>query len=468
MDNFNNTCCNCIRNIEIEVEVDLEGKRCVVVGLGLSGISLIKFLKQNNAKIFVSDSRSSEELKETINKIADKNIKCEFGGHTAPFFLNGELIIISPGIPYDIPPLKEARKKGIQIIGEMELAFRFITCPVLAITGTNGKSTTVSLLHNMILKSGKRSFLGGNIGKPLIDLVLSGEKVDYAVVEVSSFQLETTEQFHPKIAACLNVTADHLDRHPTFEEYLNFKKRIYLKMDKEDLLILNGEDKYTNKFGGEKKVKRQFFSRETKTKDGCIITGSGIKFVGSAGEGELTFSKMKLIGEHNKENVAAAALFAKNIGVPIKTIQSIIDEFTGLPHRMEFVRELNGVKYFNDSKGTNVGSTIKSIDSFKGPIILLAGGKDKGTDLSELDSFIKQKVSSLILFGEAKGRMKKAWEKLTRTIIVETLKEGVVKSKLEAKKGDVVLFSPACSSFDQFRDYKHRGECFREYVKSLY
>ncbi|OGQ33363.1 MAG: UDP-N-acetylmuramoylalanine--D-glutamate ligase [Deltaproteobacteria bacterium RIFCSPHIGHO2_12_FULL_43_9] len=447
--------------------MEFKGKRCLVVGLGLSGISTIKFLRRERAKISVSESRTADELRETIKNLNKSEIEFEFGGHTSGFFQKAELIIISPGIPYDIEPLLAARKNRIPVIGEMELACQFLKCPILAVTGTNGKSTTASLLHQALLAGGKKSFLGGNIGKPLIDLVLSGEKVDYAVVEVSSFQLETTEAFHPQIATCLNVTADHLDRHPTFEEYLKFKKRIYLKMGKKDLLILNGDDDYTRDFAKETDIRRQFFSRNKSEKNGCIITSAGLRFVGSGGSGEISFSKMKLTGAHNQENVAAASLMAKAAGIPINIIQKAIDEFRGLPHRMEFVRELNGVRYYNDSKGTNVGSTVKSVESFNEPLVLLAGGKDKGTDLSPLNSLLKQKVKALILFGEAKERMRKAWGKLIKTIVVDTLEEGVKKSRTEAKEGDIVLFSPACSSFDQFRDYKHRGECFRRYVKEL-
>lgn len=447
--------------------MDLRGKRCLVVGLGSSGVSVIRFLQKEKAKISVSESRTADELKEAINNLNKNEIEFEFGGHTRDFFQKADLIIISPGIPYDIEPLNAARKKGIPIIGEMELASIFLKTPILAVTGTNGKSTTVSLLHKILLAGGKKSFLGGNIGKPLIDLVLSGEKMDYAVVEVSSFQLETTGEFHPRIAACLNVTADHLDRHPTFEEYLRFKKRIYLKMDKEDLLILNGDDEYTKNFAKETRIRRQFFSRNRSEKNGCVITGEGIEFVGSGGSEKISFAKMKLTGAHNQENVAAASLMAKAVGIPVNIIQKTTDEFQGLPHRMEFVRELNGVKYYNDSKGTNVGSTIKSVESFNSPLILLAGGKDKGTDLSPLNSLLKERVKVLILFGEAKERMRKAWSSLTKTIVVNTLSEGVKKSRTEAKDGDIVLFSPACSSFDQFKDYKHRGECFRTYVKEL-
>lgn len=445
----------------------LKGKKCVVVGLGLSGISTINFLKRERAKIFVSESRTSEELRETVIKLNEDEIEFEFGGHTSKFFQNGDLIIISPGIPPDIQPLKDASNSGIQITGELELAYKFLKRPILAVTGTNGKSTTVSLLHKILLKAGKRSFLGGNIGKPLLDLVLSEETVDFAVVEVSSFQLETTQDFHPKIASCLNVTADHLDRHPNFEEYLKFKKRIYRKMSGDDLLILNWDDKYTKDFANETKIPRQFFSRNRSVKNGCLITDKGIRFIGTAGRGEISFSKMELTGAHNQENVAAAALMARGVGVSDNIIQATIDEFHGLQHRMEFVRELNGVKYFNDSKGTNVGSTIKSVESFNSPIILLAGGKDKGTDLSPLNTLVKEKLRALILFGEAKERMNKAWCNLTKTIVVNTLEEAVKKSIEEAKKGDIVLFSPACSSFDQFIDYKHRGECFRAFVKDL-
>ena len=437
------------------------------MGLGLSGKAVIRFLHQAGASISVSDTRTKSELGKDLEDIKGIPYRLEAGGHREETFINADLIIISPGVPYDIPVLQKARDRGVPILGEMEVAFQFLKVPILAVTGTNGKSTTSTLLHLMIQQEGLKSFLGGNIGRPLMELVLNGETVDYAVVEVSSFQLETTQSFHPKIATCLHFTPDHLDRHPSVEEYLRFKKRIFENMTRDDLLVLNGDDPVTRTFAEGSEIPRQFFFSEGSFQDGGRITPQGVTFVGSPTGGSLSFQEMKLKGAHNEENVAAAALMASAIGISLSSMQKVINTFPGLPHRMEFVRELKGVKFFNDSKGTNVGSTVKSLQSFSGPILLLAGGKDKGTDLSPLSKPIKERVRTLILYGEAKGRMGKELGSLTKTVVVNTLEEAVKESVKHASSGDVVLLSPACSSFDQFHDYKHRGDVFRQAVANL-
>ncbi|MFC2074694.1 UDP-N-acetylmuramoyl-L-alanine--D-glutamate ligase [Bdellovibrionota bacterium] len=446
--------------------MELKQKNCLVVGLGISGLATAKFLHKHGAKVVVTDTRSEKELKKEINELKPLGVSFDLGKHNPDSFRNRDLIVVSPGVPYNIPTLNEARSAGVEIIGEVELAFQHLSVPILAITGTNGKSTTASLLHEMIIKEGKHSFLGGNIGRPLIELALSGESPDFAVVEVSSFQLETTKTFHPHIAICLNVTPDHLDRHSSFEEYVNFKRAIYAQMTKDDLLILYADDEIARTFGDSTSTPKLLFSRRSKVDDGCEIKEKSILFHGKAGTGELSLKQMKLFGEHNKENIAAAALAARSVGISNDSIQSAINEFTGLNHRMQFVRELNGVKFYNDSKGTNVGSTLKSLESFNEAVVLISGGKDKETDLSPLSPTI-EKTRAIILFGEAKSRMEKTWGKLTQTFVVDTLDEAVSLSKEKAKEGDVVLFSPACSSFDQFKDYVERGNAFIKAVNEL-
>jgi UDP-N-acetylmuramoylalanine--D-glutamate ligase len=449
-------------------KMKLKGKRVLVVGLATTGVSLAKFLKNKGADVVVTDVKTPEEIVPYLDQLRDLDIKFELGGHEVETFERSDLILVSPGVPLDIMPLREARKNSIEIISEVELAFRFINTPIIAVTGTNGKTTTTTLIGQILKTAGYKVHVGGNIGSPLIDYALSDQDKDYVVAEISSFQLDAISMFRPKVALLLNITKDHLDRYQGFMDYVHSKSRIFMNQTPEDIAVLNKDDPLVLKATETVSGKKIYFSSHERLSKGAYINGGYIAFKnGHGGQEAFDLTTFKVKGVHNIENIMGAILTAKTLSCSYKPILEVLSEFKGLEHRLEFVRTLNEITFYNDSKGTNVGSVIKSLESFTKPVILIAGGKDKGGDFSPLRELVKEKVTILILLGEAKEKIAESLKNTAPILMVQSMEEAVTAAYKKAKPGDIVLLSPACSSFDMYRDYQERGTVFKEIVRNL-
>ena len=444
--------------------MELKGKKVMVVGLARTGCEAARFLARQGADVLISDVRPADQLKMEMISLAAVPVQYRLGGET-PAWLDGvKLVVPSPGVPMNNVLLQQAQRRGIEIISEIELACRFISMPLIAITGTNGKSTTTTLIGEILKASGMKTFVGGNLGAPLIGAATADWH--WGVVEVSSFQLEWVERFRPRIAVLLNITEDHLDRHADFAAYVRAKERIFTAQQKDDIAVLNRDD-------------ARVWEMRGRTRAGIVSIGfsevdNGVfadrhRIVWRDGEREEVFSlaRVKIQGVHNVENMMAAVAAAKAVGVTPEIVQQTLESFPGLEHRLEFVREKDGVRYFNDSKGTNVGAVEKSLASFSQPVILIAGGVDKGGAYEPLEGHIKQRVRRLVLFGAAKEIMAGALGHLTDTVQVDSLAAAVRDAAAHARPGDVVLLSPACASFDMFANYAERGRAFKSLVQAL-
>jgi UDP-N-acetylmuramoylalanine--D-glutamate ligase len=447
--------------------MDLRNKKILVVGLARTGIATAKFLKTKGSLVTATEVKPKEEMGEALQELKGMDIKAEWGGHRIDTFLKQDLIVVSPGVDLSIEPIQRAMKQGVRVISEIELAYDFIHIPIIAVTGTNGKTTTTLLIGEMLKEDGKKAGVGGNVGDPLILFANGKERWEVLVVEISSFQLEAIEGFRPRISVLLNITEDHLDRYPSYDDYIEAKVRIFANQNSGDVAVLNRDDPIVMQYQEKVKAKKVLFSLREKLEEGAFSNGQTVFLkLGEKGE-EYSLAKTPLKGIHNVENMMAALTAARVFGCSKKAIQDTLNRFEGLEHRLEFVREIKGVRFYNDSKGTNVGSVVKSLQSFAGPVILIAGGKDKNGDLNPLKELIQKRVKHLILIGEAKERMNRELGGLTDTAMAKTMEEAVFLAHQKAKGGEVVLLSPACSSFDMFKDYKERGNVFKEAVKRL-
>lgn len=448
--------------------MDLRGRKVLVVGLAKTGLATVRFLREKGAIVSASESKREEEMKEVALELKANSVLTEWGGHTINHFLHQDLIILSPGVDPTLEPIRMALDQGVEVISEIELASRFIHAPMIAVTGTNGKTTTTLLIGEMLKEAGRQAGVGGNVGEPLILFADGGGPWEILVVEVSSFQLEGIDTFRPRCSVLLNITEDHLDRYSKYEDYIEAKMRIFKNQRPEDIAILNLDDPIVMDHEKRVRAKRFFFSLKEPVQKGCFFNGEAI-LLKLTGREEETYSlnQSPLKGIHNVENMMAAILAARLFGASREAVERVLNRFRGLEHRLEFVREIDGVSYYNDSKGTNVGSVVKSLQSFQEPILLIAGGKDKHTNLQPLRELVQSRVKRMILIGEAKERMAKELGSLTDTTLAGTLEEAVSLAHRLAKKGEVVLLSPACSSFDMFKDYKERGEAFKEAVLKL-
>ncbi|MEE9550278.1 MAG: UDP-N-acetylmuramoyl-L-alanine--D-glutamate ligase [Candidatus Binatia bacterium] len=444
--------------------MDLKKKKVMVIGLARTGSEAARFLVRQGAEVLVSDSRGEQELRGEIESLTGLPLRFLLGGEEVGWVEGLDVLIPSPGVPSQNPLLRQACGKGIEIISEIELAYRFVCFPLVAITGTNGKSTTTSLVGEILREAGISAFVGGNIGTPLIGFV-SG-RWDWGVVEVSSFQLEWVEQFRPRIAVLLNLTEDHLDRYPDFASYCEAKGRIFDAQGDEDVAILNRDDPLVWSLQERARARVVSFGW-AEVDQGVFASKDEIIWRDKDDEERFPITRVRIQGVHNVENLMAAVAVAKSIPVPREAIQRAIEEFPGMEHRLEFVREKDAVRYYNDSKGTNAGAVSKSLASFSDPIILIAGGIHKGGDYRILKNEVRSKVKTLILFGAAKGIIQQALGHLADTVVVESLEAAVQEAQKYALAGDVVLLSPACSSFDMFRDYEERGRVFKTLVQSL-
>jgi UDP-N-acetylmuramoylalanine--D-glutamate ligase len=447
--------------------MDLDGRKVLVVGLARTGLATIKFLKARGSIVSTTEMKPKEEMKEVFQELEEMNIPTEWGGHQAETFLKQNLIVVSPGVAPNIEPLQKALEKGIPVISEIELAYHFIHIPIIAVTGTNGKTTTTLLIGEMLKEDGRRVGVGGNVGDPLILFAEGENRWEMLVVEISSFQLEGIEDFRPTFSVLLNITEDHLDRYPQYSDYIWAKARIFANQNSGDMALLNKDDPIVMDLQKSVKAKKLFFSLNERLDEGAFSDGQTIILRFGGKEEAYSLAKARLKGIHNVENMMAALTTARVLSCSQKAIETVLDRFEGLEHRLEFVREIEGIRFYNDSKGTNVGSVVKSLQSFSEPVILIAGGKDKKGDLSPLRGLIQGRVKGLILIGEAKERMARELEGLTNTTMARTLEEAALLAYQMAEKGEVVLLSPACSSFDMFKDYKERGRVFKEAVRRL-
>jgi UDP-N-acetylmuramoylalanine--D-glutamate ligase len=452
--------------------MELNGKRALVVGLGKSGVASALFLKQHGARVTVSDTKSGDELHNEIPILLDHGITVETGGHGERTFRGQDLIVVSPGVPVDAPPLVQARALGENVIGEVELAAQFLPGPIVAITGSNGKTTTTTLAGEIMTAGGLPTLVGGNIGTPAISLAERAKPETVIVLEVSSFQLETVQTFRPKVAVVLNVTPDHLDRHRTFEIYVAAKARIFENQQGSDFAVLNADDSTCVAMAAKTKAQIFWFSRQKEVERGAWVRDGAVMFRDDSGQREiLQVSEIPLKGAHNLENVLAAVSAGALMGcAPEKTRQAVHD-FKAVEHRLEFVATIRGVDYYNDSKATNVDATIKALESFPANIHLILGGKDKGSDYSVLNDLLRQRVKRVYTIGAAAAKIESqiiaAKNGGPELVHAETLENAVRKANAVAQSGDVVLLAPACASFDQFKNYEQRGKVFKEIVSSL-
>jgi len=446
--------------------MELRGKNIMVVGMARTGIATARFLLDRGARVTVSEAKPAAQLPAEALALAQQGVLLETGGHRMETVRGAELIVVSPGVPLDIAPLREADNSGIEIISEIELAYRFLQTPLIAVTGTNGKTTTTSLLGELFQHAGKKVFVGGNIGTPLIAYVSGPQDRDFVIAEISSFQLEGIKAFRPFISVLLNITEDHLDRYQSFAEYSAAKGRIFLNQTGEDFAVLNYDDPQVRALDRAIRAQKVFFSTRQPLPDG--ISYNGALHLRLRGEDErITIAGALLTGIHNVENMMAAAAVGFVCGLSLQSMQQALVRFSGLKHRMELVDEIRGVTFYNDSKATNVGAVVKSLESLPAPLVLIAGGKDKGGSYSPLQSLLQQKVKLLILLGEARERMRAELGGEVETAMTASLDEAVRTAFSRSEAGDTVLFSPACSSFDMFTSYEHRGACFKELVGAL-
>ncbi len=452
--------------------MDLGSKHIVVVGLGRSGVAAARFLANRGARVTVTDRAPESDLKDAVAALADLPVRMTLGRHDAGDFATADMVVLSPGVPHTLPMLEPAWANGIPVIGEMELAAAFIEEPILAITGTNGKTTTTTLVGEMLKKSGKRVFVGGNIGTPLIGYADGGHtRADVLVVETSSFQLDTIAEFRPDTAVMLNITDDHLDRYPGFSAYAQSKWRIFENQQSGDIAIINAMDTAA-KAMMEKyppRARKRVYS-DRAVADGAQIIGDEIRIFEDGREtGRFSLKKTICAEPHNRENMAAACLAALSHGAPYEAVQQTIDDFKGLAHRMEPAGTIRGVYFVNDSKATNVDAVKRALASFSTPVVLIMGGQNKKGDFTGLKSAVREKVRTLVAMGQAKDEIVTALagDPENNVIEADSMEEAVEAALDAALPGDTVLLSPACASFDMFDSYVHRGNRFREIVKGL-
>ncbi len=449
--------------------MELKNKRVLVVGLGKSGLAAARFLKANGARVTVSDSRPAATVAE-LPQLLDEGIMVEAGSHGLLTFRRQDLIVVSPGIPATVPELKQVRALGMRIMGELELGTQYLQGELVAVTGSNGKTTTTALLGEIFSGSGRPTLVGGNIGRPVVEMVAESTPATWSVLEVSSFQLETIEAFRPRIALVLNITPDHLDRHGSFENYAAAKARITENQTAGDFLVLNAEDKPTQMVAANSKAQIFWFSPRRQVKQGAFVHGASIFFraaEGSQPEPVMPVAEIPLAGAHNVENVLAAVAAAKLAGIESEAIRDAVRGFRAVEHRLEFVRELDGVRYFNDSKATNVDAATKALEAFPGGIHIVLGGKDKDSDYRTLGGLLAERAKTVITIGSAAEKIETQLAGVVKIERAGTLDKAVEIAHENATAGDVVLLAPACASFDQFESYEHRGRWFKELVGKL-
>ena len=448
-------------------EVDLRGKRVLAVGLARTGVATALFCAKREAQVTATDSRPAAELGDAAGRLAAAGVTLELGGHRRESFLAADLIIPSPGVPFDQGDLLAARKKGVAVWSEIELAWRFLRGRLVAITGSNGKTTTTALTGHILKTAGMPTLVGGNIGTALISLVEDSRDDSLAVVEVSSFQLEAIVAFRPDISLFLNLTPDHIDRHGSLEAYAAAKARIFENQKREDAAVMNADDAASARYAPSR-PRVYWFSRKKDVARGAFVRGNDVMFCDGDAEARLlSRDDIHLRGEHNLENVLASATAACICGVAPAAIAEGVRTFPGVEHRLQFVTEIGGVQFFNDSKATNVDATEKALLAFSGNLLVILGGKDKGSDYRPLRSLLAARARHVFLIGAAAEKIASQIEGSAPLEISGTLERAVHAAFAAARPGDIVLLAPACASFDQFQNFEHRGRVFVEIVRQL-
>ncbi len=453
--------------------MDLANKKVLVIGAARSGIAAAKIAKNFGAFVILSDAKQEEDINFDFAELRGLGVELRFGKQTEELLSGVDLIIVSPAVPIKIPLLKAAKAKNIPIISEVEFAYNLAKSPICAVTGTNGKTTTVTLLGLLLEEKFSKVGVGGNIGFPLSEVALEVGAGGILAVEISSYQMEATKNFKPHISAILNITPDHLKRHGSMEVYQAMKEKIFAQETAEDFLILNYDDERTREIIDRAACKVFYFSRQLELAEGAFIKNNSLVIKINGETHKLcAVDELGIKGWHNVENALAASLIAFLAGVAAEKISAVLKSFQGVEHRIEFVREIDGVKYYNDSKATNTDSAIKALETFAGHIVLIAGGDDKGTDLTEFLNLVNERVDYLILVGDAAARFKTC--ALDKNFPAEKILEAgysmeraVELAKKIARPPQVILLSPACASFDMYSDFEERGRDFKRIVKEL-
>ena len=449
---------------------ELKDKKAVVVGLGRSGEAAARLLASRGAKVVVLDHKGEEELRPQMQALEPLGIEVRPGGHHKEALKGADLLVLSPGVDPSLPLWQEARRQGTEVMGELELAARSISEPIIAVTGTNGKTTTTHLIGHLLREARRRVFVGGNIGSPVAEYLLGGERADFVVLEVSSFQLETISTFRPWVAVLLNVGEDHLDRHRSFGDYLRAKARIFENQAPEDWAVLNLDDPPVRGLLEASQIPSSTlpFSKEPlDRREGAFLQGEDALLRLGGIEERVSLRPFPLRGEHNVENALAALLVGRLCGLEPQEMEGALGSFRPLPHRLEFVGEVKGVTFWNDSKATNPSATLRALEAMEGPVVLIAGGRNKGLDLGPLRRAARKKVRAVVALGEAGPEVERAFQGLAPVMRAQGMEEAVRLAFENSSPGEAVLLSPACASFDMFRDYRERGEAFRSAVERL-
>lgn len=447
--------------------MQVAGKKILVVGLARSGVAAAEFLTARGASVTVNDAKPENELKEA-SALRAKGIEVIGGGHPQELFEKADLIVVSPGVPLALEPFRRARAAGIQIIGEVELAARFLRGKLVGITGSNGKTTTTTLIGELLKNAGLPTQVGGNIGTPLISLVEASREDGFTVVELSSFQLEAVEQLHVNVALLLNITPDHLDRYDSMADYAAAKANIFRNQTSEDVAVLNADNDWSARMNARTEARVVYFSRLRELEEGIFLRGDDI-IERSAGSERVLLNRadIQLPGDHNVENVMAALAAGLACGASVDSMRKGVGNFKGVEHRLEFVAEINGVRFYNDSKATNVDAAIKCLEAFPSGVIVIFGGKDKGSDYSPLAPLVRERCEHVILIGAAADKIAAAIDGTKPMHRAATMQEAVELGLKLGRPGDTVLLAPACASFDMFDNYEHRGKVFKDAVRSL-
>lgn len=448
--------------------MDIKNKKVTILGAVRSGVGAAKLVKKLGGIPFVSDNSDNERLKESAKQLEENNIDYEFGGHTEKVF-DCDLMVVSPGIPLDAPIIMDAKSLNLKMISEIELAYNFCKGKIIAVTGTNGKTTTTSLVAHIFNTANLKCYEAGNIGTAFSEVALNVKENEFVALEVSSFQLDLIDVFKPDAAMILNITPDHLYRYDNkFENYIDSKLQITRNQVETNYLILNYDDENISQAYKSGNSKVLYFSLNADQANGCSLIDEKIVYkTNGKVEFECPTSEMIIRGEHNIMNTMAAICAAKSFGVDNKNLLDALKSFKGVEHRLELVREIGGVKYINDSKATNVESVWYALKSFSEPLFLILGGQEKGNDYNKIKDLVIEKVKKIYAIGSSSDKIFNFFHSVVKTEVKKTLEDAVMTANSEARKGDIVLLSPACKSFDQFTSYEHRGEVFKKVVNKL-
>jgi UDP-N-acetylmuramoylalanine--D-glutamate ligase len=446
----------------------VRSKKISVIGAARSGVAVAKLLRIEGAQVFVSEKSSREKLQSEAQALSELGIAHEFGGHSSQAY-DCSLMVLSPGVPSDAPVVIEARTRGIEVVSEVEVASWFCRSPIVAITGSNGKTTTTTLIGRILGDAKKKHTVAGNIGTAFSSVVLDLASTDTAVLEISSFQLDHCETFRPRISAILNITQNHMDRYEhSMAKYAESKARIFMNQTGDDVLIYDTDDEWTSKIAQKARCRRIPFSIRTMLGEGAFVEGKDlVTILDGKRNAIINVDEISIKGPHNLYNAMTAAMVGQLSGIGTASIRATLKNFKGVEHRQEFVREVNGVRYYNDSKATSVEAVWYALQAFDRPIVLMLGGRDKGNDYSRIADLVRSNVRAIVAMGESADKVEKAFSGVKPMRRANSIDEAVLAAQGLAKQGDVVLLSPACASFDWFENYEQRGKVFKELVKNL-